>query len=233
MTDSSSVAGGVVISRASERLFKLDVGAGKTSSDDYATIDRSSNADFQFDLELCGVEKLPFDDNTFVAVKCSHVLEHITNLLPLMQELHRVTVAGGQLIIRVPYGASDNADEDPTHVRRFFPDSCGYFSQAAYGGADYNYRGDWKIVNRLLRLRPDPMVDEFARQNDMEGLKRLVFSFRNLVDEMIFLLECVKPIRIPGTFKEAAPIQFVLPEQPKSENLSAGLATPSENNPTH
>jgi hypothetical protein len=40
-----------------------------------------------------------------------------------MQELWRVAKPDAILGIRCPHGASDDADEDPTHVRRMFPRS--------------------------------------------------------------------------------------------------------------
>lgn len=219
----TTAAKGVIV--RGERLYQLDVGAGNTTTKGYATIDVNIKADFNFDLETCQLQQLPFEDDTFTSIRCSHVLEHIHNLLPLMQELHRVTIPGGQMLIRVPYGSSDNADEDPTHVRRFFTDSCGYFSQAAYGNADYGYRGDWSVQDRVLRLRADPMVFEYAQHNDMPGLLRLVYSFRNLVDEMLFILQCVKPARTPGSFKESAPINFVLPKDGEEQDQPAIVVT--------
>jgi hypothetical protein len=43
----------------------------------------------------------------------------------LMQELHRIAKPNGKLVIRCPHGASDDAWEDPTHVRAFFARSFG------------------------------------------------------------------------------------------------------------
>jgi SAM-dependent methyltransferase len=70
------------------------------------------------------------------------VIEHLHHTLPLMQELHRVPKPGAKAVIRVPHGASDDAWEDPTHLRGYFQSSSGYFSQQFYWRADYHYRGD-------------------------------------------------------------------------------------------
>lgn len=45
---------------------------------------------------------LPFDDNTFDLVLCSHVLEHIQNDAQAMRELFRVMKPGGTGIFQVP-----------------------------------------------------------------------------------------------------------------------------------
>jgi SAM-dependent methyltransferase len=78
-----------------------------------------------------------------------------TNVCLLMQELHRIAKPNGKLVIRCPHGASDDAWEDPTHVRAFFARSFGYFSQPFYWLADYGYRGDWQPAKIVLK-RPGP-----------------------------------------------------------------------------
>lgn len=136
--------------------------------------------------------KLPYDDDTYDLVEASHVLEHITHLLPLVQEVHRITKPGGQFCVAVPYGSSDDAFEDPTHVRQFFPGSWSYFSQPIYWRGDYGYRGDFKPVLCLLyidQLRY-PAGDAQAAQV-MED----VITKRNTVHEMRVVFDCIKPIR--------------------------------------
>lgn len=46
------------------------------------------------------IEKLPFEDNSFDVVTCSHTLEHIVNVKPAIEELKRV--AKRRLVIVVP-----------------------------------------------------------------------------------------------------------------------------------
>ena len=50
----------------------------------------------------------------------SHVVEHIHNILPMMQELYRIAQPESKYDHRVPYGSSDDAYEDPTHIRQYF-----------------------------------------------------------------------------------------------------------------
>ena len=77
-------------------------------------------------------------------------------------------------------GANDDAFEDPTHVRQYFPNSFGYFSQPFYWRADYGYRGDWKPEEITL----------VVRRADHEGMApeevfRRIKTLRNVVLEMI------------------------------------------------
>jgi SAM-dependent methyltransferase len=58
---------------------------------------------------------------------CYHVLEHIHNLIPLMNELHRVLKKNGLFQIRTPLYPHPQAFQDPTHVRCFTGETFKYF----------------------------------------------------------------------------------------------------------
>ena len=139
-----------------------------------AELDRVSFVNFFGDIEY----HLPFEDNSVDEFLLSHVLEHITHTLPLMQELYRIAKPNALCTIRVPHGASDDAWEDPTHVRPYFPSSFGYFSQPYYWRADYGYRGDWK-TNCI----------------ELHGALGEIVKERNAIGEMVAHLTAVKPIR--------------------------------------
>jgi hypothetical protein len=140
-----------------------------------------------------------------------------------MEELTRVCCPGAIAVFRLPFGSSDNAWEDPTHVRPYFLDSFGYFSQAAYGGADYGYRGDWTVVERELIIKPDRGYEQLA--NDLETLLAVVMTQRNVVDEMKVVLRNVKPIRDPSVAREASPIKFQF--KPSHQQPANGKDNPS------
>jgi SAM-dependent methyltransferase len=58
---------------------------------------------------------LPFADNTFDAIICNHVLEHVPNDRTAMAEIHRVLKPEGWALLQVPIAlALDKTIEDPT-----------------------------------------------------------------------------------------------------------------------
>lgn len=181
----------------------LNIGCGTNKLPGAVNLDLHPDADVVFDLESCGKRdsenariEMPFPNDHFDSVQASHVLEHITNILPLMQELHRVTKPGGALFVRVPYGANPIAFEDPTHVRQFFPKSFMYFGQMAYNKADYGYRGDWKVQELIVGV-----ADEY-RGCPADELNQLLFNAWDVGQEMFVTLSAIKPIRradgVPG-----------------------------------
>ena len=63
------------------------------------------------------VTPLPFDNDVFDEIFCSHVIEHISNLIGLMKEFHRIIKSDGVITIIVPYWLNLQNQQDPTHVR--------------------------------------------------------------------------------------------------------------------
>ena len=131
--------------------IRLNLGCGRSPMEGWVNVDSVElpGVDVVADLEK---GKLPFDDESVREINGSHVIEHIRDPLGLMAELYRVAKPGAVAVFRTPYGSSDDADEDPTHVRRYFWGSWGYFSQPYYWRADYGYRGDWEVEDVLLTV---------------------------------------------------------------------------------
>lgn len=175
-------------------LKRLHLGCGRNILEGWINLDSFDlpGVDVVADLDNCKDETLPFEKDSIDEFLLSHVLEHLKNPLPLMQELHRIAKPDAKIVIRLPYGSSDDAWEDPTHVRPYFLLSSSYFSQPYYWRADYGYRGDWRTNKIILSVSPQ----------DHEGLsaKEIIHkinTLRNMVLEMVIEMTAIKPIREP------------------------------------
>ena len=61
------------------------------------------------------IQDISYEDDTFDAIVCSHVLEHIIDDGKAMRELYRVLKPGGIAILQVPYSPLlQESFEDPT-----------------------------------------------------------------------------------------------------------------------
>lgn len=171
---------------------KLHLGCGRTILDGWVNLDRIElpGVNIIADLNDCAETPLPFDDDYFEEFLASHLMEHIANPLPLMQELHRIARNNAKAVFRMPYGSSDDASEDPTHVRLYFIHSFGYFSQPYYWRADYQYRGDWAVEKVTLVVDRAQYEGKKAPEIALD-----IERYRNVVKEMIVELRAVKPIR--------------------------------------
>jgi ubiquinone/menaquinone biosynthesis C-methylase UbiE len=89
---------------------------------------------------------LDYPSNSVEEVMATHILEHIHNLIPLMNEIYRVLKPGGTLKIRVPHSLSLEATQDPTHVRFFNQNSWQYFTkETAQAFPGYGIKTDFVI----------------------------------------------------------------------------------------
>lgn len=222
-----------------ERPRILNIGCGKHKIPGAINLDLNPTADIVFDLETCGKwagespdgiplqGQLPFVDNYFDIILASHTLEHIRNILPVMQELHRVAKPKAQLQIRVPYGGCSIAFEDPTHVRQFFPKSFEYFGQMAYNVADYGYRGDWEVVDMLLAV-----MDEFKGMPADELAFTMERAF-NVVQEMFVVMEAIKPIRVADGVPRALKMKYGFVSDIQNGMMQAAKEfSPASNDPS-
>lgn len=170
----------------------LNLGCGKRSLEGFINIDCADmeGVDVIADLDNCKNVPLPFQDNSVDGFFASHLIEHLKNPLSFMEELYRIAKPNAEALFNVPYGSSDDAFEDPTHVRQYFLYSFGYFSQPLYWRADYGYRGDWQVKKISL------LVDKTRYQDkSYEEIMFEVNTYRNVVKEMIVELIAVKPAR--------------------------------------
>ena len=187
--------------------MKLNLGCGKNILENWINLDRAQipGVDIICDLENCTPGHIPLGDNTIEEIYVAHVLEHITHILPLMQELYRIAKPDATMVIKVPHGASDGAWEDPTHVRAFFPQSFRYFGQPFYWLADYGYRGDWK-VEKIEILLPD----SYLRNEAYSEIENAIARERNIAKGITAILKAIKPMREPkAELQETAPIDYL------------------------
>ena len=125
-------------------MRKLDIGCGWQKKPGFIGIDAKPErgVDIIRDVE----RGLPFDDNSVDEVYTAHFLEHVKDLVFVMEEIYRVCKNKAKVRIIVPYYQSTGAVRDPTHVRFFAEDSFDYFDRTnGMLGAFYTQKMDFKI----------------------------------------------------------------------------------------
>lgn len=143
--------------------MKLNSGCGKIKKKGYTNVDFSKevNPDLVWNLEKT---PLPFKKNSIEEINVEHILEHISNFIPLMHELYRICKNGAIIKIKTPFYSSWEQFNDPTHVRFFTPFSFNYFNKNDYSHevmakrdmfkinkVKINFgKGRGKILNKLL-----------------------------------------------------------------------------------
>lgn len=124
---------------------KLHIGCGHDIKPGYLNTDSVNlpGVDKVFNLE---VFPYPFEDNTFTEVYSAHVLEHMSDLWKVMEEITRISKNGAQVKVIVPYFANPGTRADYTHKRGFTTATFNYFHP------DFFYNHGAKILVKKYRI---------------------------------------------------------------------------------
>lgn len=171
----------------------LHIGAGNLKMRGATTLDINPRVkpDVVWDLNLF---PYPFEAGSFDLIVCEHVIEHLQNVIQVMEELHRISRPGARVRIQVPHFSSLNFNTDPTHIHAFSSRSFDYLcldtDLVRYDYSTVRYR---KLAARMT-MRPSGFFDHI-----LMGLinRYLPFYEQHLAyiipgQELLFILEVVK-----------------------------------------
>lgn len=150
-------------------MKKLNLGCGNEAIVGWVNHDVVAlpNVDVVHDLES---RPWPFANDEFDAIRAHHVLEHLSNTVGSMQEIHRICRDGARVEIRVPYWNSRDMATDPTHRSQFSEHSFDYFDPSTRHGAERSYYSSarFRVVRRdywtnfgSYRLVTSPRIKRF------------------------------------------------------------------------
>lgn len=150
--------------------MKLHLGCGNDRRSGYINLDssREVNPDKVWNLEKT---PLSFKDDSVDEILANHILEHIINFIPLMNDIHRICRKNAIIKIRTPFYSAWGQYNDPTHVRFFTPFTFNYFegknnySHEVKNNNEINFKvekakihfgiGKSKILNKIM----DPLIN--------------------------------------------------------------------------
>lgn len=129
------------------------------------------------------VHHIPFEPNTFDAVMCNHVMEHVENDILAMKEIFRVLKPGGWAIMQVPFFSPvpDQTFED-TSIRS--PKAC----EAAYGQDDHVRKYGTDYPERIRSAGFEVIEDDYVKTLDADVVKKYALP----ANEVIFFSK--KPV---------------------------------------
>jgi ubiquinone/menaquinone biosynthesis C-methylase UbiE len=125
----------------------LDLGCGKKKHPGSIGLDISDKTDADIIHDL-NVFPYPVEDNEFDYVYMDNIIEHVDNVIRVMEEVHRITKNGATIKIIVPYFRSPYAYIDPTHKHFFTTMSFYYFDPHHKFNELYKYsEAHFKVKN--------------------------------------------------------------------------------------
>ncbi|MEM4325882.1 MAG: class I SAM-dependent methyltransferase [Candidatus Pacearchaeota archaeon] len=143
----------------------LDIGCGNNKYKSNNQKDKIIGLDI---VKLAGVDVVhdlekfpwPFKDDEFDLIIANHILEHLSDLIKTMEEIHRVGKPNSLLKVKVPYFAYPGAFQDPTHKRFFTLRTFEYFTDSS--GLRYYSKARFEIIESKLNFsvtKPVKIID--------------------------------------------------------------------------
>ena len=111
-----------------EPLLKLNLACGQNPVEGFKGVDckKLPGVDHVLDLEKY---PWPWRDASVEEIHVSHFVEHLTDMIPFMEECWRILIPGGKLTVIGPYYSSMRAWQDPTHKRALSEATFLYFNE--------------------------------------------------------------------------------------------------------
>jgi SAM-dependent methyltransferase len=129
----------------------LDLGCGPRKYPGAIGADRNQHtaADVRCDFDR---GFLPFADNSFDEVRAVHLVEHVADIVRLVEEMHRVARPGGRLVVVTPHYTDASSFADPTHRWHLNSFAFRVFYPGGIHGEDHWY-SPVRLRERRLRIR--------------------------------------------------------------------------------
>lgn len=101
----------------------------------------------------------PFSENEFDRIVAEHILEHLDNLIAVIEEIYRLLQLGGRLEIICPHFSSADTFTDITHRHFITSRSFDYFVPGSdLYKYDYSQKARFKVIKKELGPRPWPLL---------------------------------------------------------------------------
>lgn len=114
-----------------KNLSKLNFACGRDIKNDHVNMDVAplKGVDVVHDFNRI---PYPFPANSFTEIYANHAMEHVDDLVKVMEEFQRILKPGGKVFVMTPYFASPNSHRDPTHKIWFTSTTFSYFHPIHY-----------------------------------------------------------------------------------------------------
>ena len=116
----------------------LDLGCGNKKRPGTIGVDYNARVDGDISHDL-NVFPYPFDSASVDKIYIDNCLEHLDSPMSVMEEIHRILKAEGEVKVIVPYFRSPSAFHDPTHKTFYTVESFSYYDPEHPISRRYDY----------------------------------------------------------------------------------------------
>jgi len=144
-----------------EKILDVGCGVGRFIANDPKRIMGVDNSEesikicksYGFDVRKCNITKLPFVDNSFDAVNCSHVIEHLfpKDAYNLLKEMNRIIKPGGIMCLSTPL-LHNRFYWDFTHIKPYYPQAILHYLEKNKSNQQTLQKiGSYKVIKLKYR----------------------------------------------------------------------------------
>ena len=176
--------------------MKINIGCGSQIKDGFIGVDilQFPGVDIVHDLNIF---PYPFKDNQIEEIWMDQVLEHLSEPLKVVEELHRICKKDAVITIGVPYFRSFYATIDPTHKNFFGLNWFNYFDPNHIYCQKYKYSKAEFIITKIEFDRESTSKSFFHKLLILLALKHPTFYESRLshllpLNSLTFYLKVVK-----------------------------------------
>jgi SAM-dependent methyltransferase len=169
--------------------MKLNLGCGLKSIEGFVGVDFISTPAVSIVHDLNNFP-YPFGNNSVSEIILDNVLEHLDDVIKVMEELYRLSEPGALIKINVPYFKSNSAYTDPTHRHFFTETSFKYFTKD--NALNFYTLARFEIIKTELICHQEYKDAKHFFRNLLPFKKLFNYFLFNIYDEIHFELRCLK-----------------------------------------
>jgi len=164
-------------------LIRLELGCGPKDKRIVGFYGLDIDTDLEPDI-VCNLEEgiIPLPSDTVKYIWADYILEHLSNVGDIMQEIWRVCVNGAFVYIGVPYYSWEGQHKDYSHKTTFAEDSYKYWDIRDDSVPHYKHTSTFDLLNIEKR---------FATWATLEQ-KMQYKLYNNILEKLGFYLRVVK-----------------------------------------
>lgn len=172
----------------------LDVGCGTNKKEGFLGVDKVKLPELDI---ICDIELgMPFKDSTIEGIRVMQVLEHVKNLIFVMEEFWRVCKPGAKIEVLVPFWNRVAAFRDPTHVRFFTYRTFDHFTEESRFPNHYT-KARFEIARRKITFAKSKRNGVWFMLYIWESLKdRFANRFPDIYENTWLKIFCARHLEV-------------------------------------
>ena len=174
--------------------MKLHLGCGNIIKKGYVNVDAAALPGVDVVTDLAQFP-WPFEENSCDVIEMHNVLEHLPDVFKTMEEIHRISKPGCEVIITVPYYNSLDYPSDPSHLHPFSQKSLDFLDPSTPAGKDRPYYSKARFTIENIDFWTSLILGKYLSVRNPAGkavLGTLARYLSNIIMALTFHLRAIK-----------------------------------------